>query len=138
MTEEIPATNLSILSLVKEAGELDLSLAAQPMPEPKDHEVLVRVQEHLTQRHPLEEVIAQRGALGCVVLRCPKGVLEATLHDGLREILAEIPSIQLERLWIYDLETDVLIRQDLRDPRLEVQMEVTICERLRQAPYTRE
>jgi NADPH2:quinone reductase len=43
MTVEIPATSLSILSLVKETGELEVSLARQPMPNPRDDEVLVRI-----------------------------------------------------------------------------------------------
>lgn len=40
---ELPATNLTMLTLVKESGELELSLAKQPMPQPRDHEVLVKV-----------------------------------------------------------------------------------------------
>lgn len=43
MTIEIPATSLSILSLVKETGELEVSLSRQPMPNPGDDEVLVKV-----------------------------------------------------------------------------------------------
>lgn len=41
---DIPATNLTMLTLVTEGGQLEVSLARVPMPEPKDHEVLVRVQ----------------------------------------------------------------------------------------------
>ncbi len=40
---DLPATNTTMLTLVKESGELEVSLATAPMPEPKDHEVLVKV-----------------------------------------------------------------------------------------------
>ena len=40
---DLPADNLIMRSLVKESGELEISLARQPMPQPRDHEVLVRV-----------------------------------------------------------------------------------------------
>ena len=41
---DLPATNLTMLTLVTEGGQLEVSLAALPLPEPKDHEVVVRVQ----------------------------------------------------------------------------------------------
>ena len=40
---DIPATNLTMLTLVNEGGTLEVSLARLAMPEPKDHEVLVKV-----------------------------------------------------------------------------------------------
>lgn len=40
---DIPADNLTMLTLVKESGELELSLERKPMPQPRDHEVLVKV-----------------------------------------------------------------------------------------------
>ena len=43
MSSELPETNILIQSLVNERGELDLSLARQPMPEPTADEVLVKV-----------------------------------------------------------------------------------------------
>lgn len=43
MIAEVPNTSLTLLSLVKEDGELDLSLARLPTPEPREHEVLVKV-----------------------------------------------------------------------------------------------
>ena len=43
MTAEVPATNLTLLSLVKEDGELEVSLARLPTPEPGEHGVLVKV-----------------------------------------------------------------------------------------------
>ncbi len=39
----IPATGLQLLSLVKESGELELSLINQPVPTPKDHEVVIKI-----------------------------------------------------------------------------------------------
>jgi NADPH:quinone reductase len=40
----IPATGLQLLSLVKSSGELEISLAQVPVPEPKENEILVRVE----------------------------------------------------------------------------------------------
>ncbi len=40
---ELPTTNLTMLTEVKADGVLELYLAALPMPQPKDHEVLVKV-----------------------------------------------------------------------------------------------
>ncbi len=44
MTNAIPATALQLRSLVTEAGELQLSLASVPVPEPGADEVLVRIE----------------------------------------------------------------------------------------------
>ncbi len=44
MTDAIPATALQLRSLVTEAGELQLSLASVPVPEPGADEVLVRIE----------------------------------------------------------------------------------------------
>ena len=43
MTSETPATGLQMLTLVKDGGTLEVSLINQPVPEPRDHEVLVKV-----------------------------------------------------------------------------------------------
>ena len=43
MTSETPATGLQMLTLVKESGTLEVSLINQPVPEPREHEVLVKV-----------------------------------------------------------------------------------------------
>lgn len=40
---DLPATNLTMLSEIKDSGTLEISLARLPMPEPKPHEVLVKV-----------------------------------------------------------------------------------------------
>ncbi len=88
MTEEIPATNLSILSLVKEAGELDLSLAAQPMPEPKDHEVLVRVQA--TPINPSDLFLLLAGA--------DISAAKTVSRDGLPVVNAPIPQAAMRAM----------------------------------------
>jgi NADPH2:quinone reductase len=44
MSTPIPTTALQLRSLLKADGELELSLADVPVPEPRDHEVLVRLQ----------------------------------------------------------------------------------------------
>jgi NADPH:quinone reductase len=44
MSNTIPTTALQLRSLVKKSGELELSLQSVPVPEPKDEEVLVRVE----------------------------------------------------------------------------------------------
>lgn len=41
--QTIPATGLQMLSLVKDDATLEVSLINQPVPEPRDHEVLVKV-----------------------------------------------------------------------------------------------
>ena len=40
---DLPATGLQLLSLVREDATLEISLVRQPVPRPRDHEVLVRV-----------------------------------------------------------------------------------------------
>ena len=40
---DIPATGLQLLSLVKEDATLEISLVNQPVPQPREHEVLVKV-----------------------------------------------------------------------------------------------
>ncbi len=40
---DLPATNLTMLSLLKPEGQLELYLEALPMPAPKDHEVVVKI-----------------------------------------------------------------------------------------------
>jgi NADPH:quinone reductase len=44
LTNDIPATMLQLHSTVKSAGELEVSLAEVPVPEPRDDQVLVRVE----------------------------------------------------------------------------------------------
>jgi len=40
---DLPETNLTMLTLVKPEGQLEVSLERRPMPTPKPHEVLVKV-----------------------------------------------------------------------------------------------
>ena len=44
MSTTIPATNLQLRSLLKPEGELELTLAERPMPQPDADEVLIRVE----------------------------------------------------------------------------------------------
>ncbi len=44
MTTDVPATGLQLRSLVTASGEVVLSLASVPVPEPRAHEVLVRIE----------------------------------------------------------------------------------------------
>lgn len=41
--KSLPETNLTMLSEIKDSGTLEISLAQLPMPEPRDHEVVVKV-----------------------------------------------------------------------------------------------
>lgn len=43
MTQELPEENIAMQSLVRENGELELSLSRQPMPEPAANEVVLKV-----------------------------------------------------------------------------------------------
>ena len=40
---DLPETNLTMLTLAKPEGELEVYFERRPMPEPKPHEVLVKV-----------------------------------------------------------------------------------------------
>lgn len=40
---DLPATNVTLLSEIKDSGVLEISLQALPMPEPKAHEVVVKI-----------------------------------------------------------------------------------------------
>ena len=44
MTTSIPATGKQLRTLVKSSGELELSLADVPVPQPGDDEVLIQVE----------------------------------------------------------------------------------------------
>ncbi|MEQ8348724.1 MAG: zinc-binding dehydrogenase [Sneathiellaceae bacterium] len=88
MTAESPVTNLAILSLVKEGGELDLSLARLPMPEPKAHEVLVEVKA--TPINPSDLFLLLGGA------DIASGRTEA--RDGLPAVVAPIPQAAMRAM----------------------------------------
>jgi hypothetical protein len=78
---QLPDTNLTMLTLVKESGELEISLARNPMPQPKDHEVLVKVLA--TPINPSD--------LGLLVGGADVGTARASQRDGLPVITASVP-----------------------------------------------
>lgn len=78
---DLPHDNLTMLSLVKESGELEISLARLPMPQPRDHEVLVRVLA--TPINPSD--------LGLLVGAGDVSTARASERDGLPMITASIP-----------------------------------------------
>ena len=78
---DIPTTNLTMLTLVKETGELELSLERRPMPAPKDHEVLVKVLA--TPINPSD--------LGLLVGGADMTTAKASTRDGLPVITADVP-----------------------------------------------
>ncbi|UVO55768.1 zinc-binding dehydrogenase [Sphingomonas sp. SUN039] len=79
---DLPATNTTMLTLAKDDGTLEVSLAALPMPEPKDHEVLVRVQA--TPINPSD--------LGLLFGAADMSTARATTRDGLPVVTADIPA----------------------------------------------
>lgn len=82
MTADIPATNLTMLTLVTENGLLEVSLARLPMPEPRDHEVLVKVQA--TPVNPSD--------LGLLLGAADMSTARASERDGLPLVIADIPA----------------------------------------------
>jgi NADPH:quinone reductase len=79
---DLPATNTTMLTLATEGGQLEVSLAALPMPEPKDHEVLVRVQA--TPINPSD--------LGLLFGAADMSTARASTRDGLPLVTADIPA----------------------------------------------
>lgn len=88
MATEVPDTNLTMLSLVKENGELDLSLARLPMPEPRDHEVVVKVLA--APINPSDLFLLLAGA--------DMAAAKASKRDGLPLVLAPIPAAAMRGL----------------------------------------
>ncbi len=78
---DIPTSNLTMLTLVKPEGQLEISLARLPMPEPKDHEVLVQVQAA-----PINP-----SDLGLLVGAADMSSARASERDGLPVITANVP-----------------------------------------------
>jgi NADPH:quinone reductase len=78
---DVPATNLTMVTLVTEGGQLELSLELRPMPEPKPHEVLVKVQAA-----PINP-----SDLGLMVGGADMTTARASTRDGLPVITAEVP-----------------------------------------------
>lgn len=79
---DLPATNMTMLTLATEGGQLEVSLAALPMPELKDHEVLVRVQA--TPINPSD--------LGLLFGAADMSTARASTRDGLPLVTADIPA----------------------------------------------
>jgi NADPH:quinone reductase len=78
---DLPETYLNMLSLVSQAGTLEVSLERLPMPEPKDHEVLVKVLAA-----PINP-----SDLGLLFGAGDMATMRASERDGLPVITADIP-----------------------------------------------
>ena len=78
---DLPATNLTMVTLVKPDGVLELSLERRPMPMPKPHEVLVKVLA--TPINPSD--------LGLIVGGADMSTARASIRDGLPVITADVP-----------------------------------------------
>lgn len=78
---DLPDTNLTMLTLVKPEGELEVSLERRPMPDPKPHEVLVRILA--TPINPSD--------LGLLFGGADMATARASTRDGLPVLTADIP-----------------------------------------------
>ncbi len=78
---DIPATNLTMLTLVKPEGQLEISLVRKPMALPKDHEVLVKILA--TPINPSD--------LGLLVGGADMSTARVSERDGLPVVTAEVP-----------------------------------------------
>jgi NADPH:quinone reductase len=78
---DLPATNTTMLTEVKADGTMELYLAALPMPSPKDHEVLVKVQA--TPINPSD--------LGLMVGAADVSSARAIERDGLPGLAMNVP-----------------------------------------------
>jgi NADPH:quinone reductase len=76
----IPTTNLTMLTLVTD-GQLEVSLAPMPMPEPRDHEVLVKV--FATPINPSD--------LGLLFGGADVTTARASVRDGRPVVTADVP-----------------------------------------------
>lgn len=77
---DLPATGLQLLSLVKDDGTLEISLVAQPVPEPREGEVLVKVLAS-----PINP-----SDLGLLVGAADMSTARALQRDGLPVVTADI------------------------------------------------
>jgi NADPH:quinone reductase len=78
---DLPETNLTMLSLIKEDATLELSLARLPLAGPKDHEVTVKVLAA-----PINP-----SDLGLIVGGADMTTARASVRDGLPLITADVP-----------------------------------------------
>lgn len=79
---DLPETNLTMITLVKPEGQLEISLERRPMPVPKPQEVLVRV--HATPINPSD--------LGLLIGGADMTTARASVRDGLPVVTADVPS----------------------------------------------
>ena len=78
---DLPDTNLVMLTLVKPEGQLEVSLERRPMPQPKPHEVLVKVLAA-----PINP-----SDLGLLFGGADMTTAQASTRDGLPVITADVP-----------------------------------------------
>jgi NADPH:quinone reductase len=78
---DLPATGLTMLTLVKDSGELELSLAQTPVAAPKDHEVVVKVLAA-----PINP-----SDLGLIVGAADMSTARASSRDGSPIVTADVP-----------------------------------------------
>lgn len=78
---DIPAESLALLSLIKPEGSLEISLERRAMPQPKDHEVLVRVQA--TPINPSD--------LGLLIGAGDVASARASVRNGLPVVTMDVP-----------------------------------------------
>ena len=81
MTTAIPPNALQLLSLVKDSGQLELSLVNAPVPEPRDDQVLVRVEA--TPINPSD--------LGLLLGAADMATVRTSTRDGRPVVTADIP-----------------------------------------------
>jgi len=79
---DLPDTNLTMLTLVKPEGELEVSFERRPMPQPAPHEVLVRILA--TPINPSD--------LGLLFGAADMTSARAATRDGLPVVTADIPA----------------------------------------------
>lgn len=79
---DLPDTNLTMLTLAKPEGELEVSLERRPMPTPQPHEVLVKILA--TPINPSD--------LGLLFGAADMTTARASTRDGLPVITADIPA----------------------------------------------
>ena len=88
MTEALPATGLTLLSLIKDSGELEISLANTPVAEPKEHEVVVKVLAA-----PINP-----SDLGLLVGAGDVSNATASTRDGLPVVTAPVPEVGMRAM----------------------------------------
>lgn len=78
---DLPQTNLTMLTLVKPEGQLEVSLERRPMPEPKPHEVVVK----------LLAAPINPSDLGLLFGGADMSTARASERDGLPVLTADVP-----------------------------------------------